>query len=211
MPSDSHSGANRTSAADRREAIIDIAAAQFARTGYHGVSMRDIAKVHGSSVASLYNHFPSKDALLLAVGARYYDSFIQRLEAAATADGDNRHRLVEMVRVSMQQGMRYRDEYVSLSRDRYHIRKSPGLEPLVAAVEHCLELWYQVMRAGQADGSVRPDLDPATTIWAALIAVSGLIDTNSMTAIAGSPPTSPVSTLCTIFSEGLRPVDPSRT
>jgi TetR/AcrR family transcriptional regulator, cholesterol catabolism regulator len=206
VPNSSPSGTNRTPGVDRREAIIDVAAGQFAQLGYHAVSMRDIARENKSSVASLYNHFESKDALLLAVGRRFFDTFVKRLEKAAIIDGDSRERMVEMLRVSMQEGLRHRDAFVAISRDRHHIRNTADLEPLVVAVERCLELWYQVMRAGQGNGSIRPDLDAATTIWSLMSAITGLIDSNSMVAIVASAPVSPVATLCTIFSEGLRPV-----
>jgi TetR/AcrR family transcriptional regulator, cholesterol catabolism regulator len=206
VPNSSPNGTDRTPGVDRREAIIDVAAAQFARHGFHAVSMRDIARENGSSVASLYNHFESKDALLLAVGRRFFDTFIVRLEKAAIAGGDSRDRIVEMVRVTMQEGLRHRDSFVALCRDRYYIRDTPYLHQLVTWVERCLDVWYQVMRTGQDDGSVRADLDAATTIWSIMSSIEGQLAGNSVVAIVAAAPVSPVATLCTIFSEGLRPV-----
>lgn len=50
---------------DRRSEILDVAARQFASDGYLETGMRDLAKLLGIKSASLYYHFPSKDALLL--------------------------------------------------------------------------------------------------------------------------------------------------
>ena len=50
-----------------REQILDRAFEHFARVGYRGTSLRDIAAVVGISHPGLRHHFPSKDALLLAV------------------------------------------------------------------------------------------------------------------------------------------------
>jgi len=46
--------------------ILEIAIPLFAKTGYDGVSMRDIAKAVGVSAAALYHHFPNKHTLYLA-------------------------------------------------------------------------------------------------------------------------------------------------
>ena len=51
----------------RREQIIDIASAHFARYGYEAVSMSTIASDAGVARALLYHYFPGKDALLEAV------------------------------------------------------------------------------------------------------------------------------------------------
>ena len=47
-----------------RAAVLDAAVQNFHRVGYHGTSMRDIATGAGFTVASIYNHFPSKQRIL---------------------------------------------------------------------------------------------------------------------------------------------------
>ena len=51
----------------RREDIITAAAAAYGELGYHGSSLREIAKRVGISHAGLLYHFPTKEALLAAV------------------------------------------------------------------------------------------------------------------------------------------------
>ncbi|MCB8879578.1 TetR/AcrR family transcriptional regulator [Acidisoma cellulosilytica] len=48
---------------ERRRAIVDGAGRVFARDGYEGASMADIAREVGVSKGTLYNYFPSKAAL----------------------------------------------------------------------------------------------------------------------------------------------------
>lgn len=50
-----------------KRAILDIAGELFARLGYDGTSIRDIASALGTSKAALYYHFENKDAILLAL------------------------------------------------------------------------------------------------------------------------------------------------
>jgi AcrR family transcriptional regulator len=51
----------------RREQIITAAAAVYADAGYHGASLREIAKRAGISHAGLIYYFPNREALLAAV------------------------------------------------------------------------------------------------------------------------------------------------
>lgn len=50
-----------------RERILAAALELFQAHGYHGTSMRQIAGRAGIALGGIYNHFPSKDAIFLAV------------------------------------------------------------------------------------------------------------------------------------------------
>lgn len=52
---------------NRREPLLDAAAALFSARGYHAVTMREIAGSAGMMAGSVYYHFPSKEELLAAV------------------------------------------------------------------------------------------------------------------------------------------------
>ena len=67
-----------------KERILLASASLFAKNGYFGVSVKDIANVVGIKPASLYNHYESKEALWKAVLERIqelYLMFLNRLEA----------------------------------------------------------------------------------------------------------------------------------
>lgn len=68
----------------RREAILDAAVSMIAEVGYHGMSMRDIARRVGISHPGVIYHFPSKEALMMAVIERYEDGFNFDIQALAT-------------------------------------------------------------------------------------------------------------------------------
>jgi AcrR family transcriptional regulator len=56
-------------------AIVQAAYRLFIQKGYHGTSMRQIAREANLAVASLYNHFQSKEQIFLAVLERYHPLF----------------------------------------------------------------------------------------------------------------------------------------
>jgi AcrR family transcriptional regulator len=73
---------------DRVRQIEHAAAELFFRCGYQATSLRDIAEAVGIRPASLYHHFPSKQALLFAVLNRTVDDLIDRGEHALMTETD---------------------------------------------------------------------------------------------------------------------------
>ena len=68
----------------RREQLIETALELFSRHGFHAVGIDTILKESGVAKRTLYNHFKSKDELILAV-LRHYDGkfrnfFMQSVE-----------------------------------------------------------------------------------------------------------------------------------
>jgi AcrR family transcriptional regulator len=67
---------------NRRRALMDAAAALFAVQGYRATTIRDIAGAVGMLPGSVYYHFPSKEALLLAVYREGVEGIAARVDEA---------------------------------------------------------------------------------------------------------------------------------
>jgi AcrR family transcriptional regulator len=69
-----------------RTALVEAAAEVFARKGFHGASLDEIAEAAGFTRGAIYSNFKSKEDLLLAVvdwySARQLDAFSSVLEQA---------------------------------------------------------------------------------------------------------------------------------
>lgn len=61
----------------------------FFERGYHGTSVREIARRAGLSVAALYHHFPSKYAILLELVNGFTTDLLAEVTAASRVDADN--------------------------------------------------------------------------------------------------------------------------
>lgn len=85
----------RLSASARREQLLDVALQVFARQGYHGASMNDVADAAGVTKPVVYQHFDSKRELYLAlldeVGARLLTAISKA--TAGAIDGKNQTEL----------------------------------------------------------------------------------------------------------------------
>jgi AcrR family transcriptional regulator len=65
-----------------RQEILAAAATLLATYGYHGMSMRDLARDTDMSLANLYNYFASKDDLLFALQTRAFETLLATAEQA---------------------------------------------------------------------------------------------------------------------------------
>ncbi|GAA4070360.1 TetR/AcrR family transcriptional regulator [Nonomuraea soli] len=68
-----------------RARILDSAMELFSRSGFHAVSLRDIAAHAGMTHAGLLHHFPGKDELLIQVLTRREELAAQQVLASAHA------------------------------------------------------------------------------------------------------------------------------
>jgi AcrR family transcriptional regulator len=63
--------------------LLDAGAVLFTKNGYETTTMTQIAKHAGASIGSLYQFFPSKEALAEALFARYVERAVSMLEDLA--------------------------------------------------------------------------------------------------------------------------------
>ena len=86
----------RTQAADyeqRREAIVDKAAQLFARAGFRGASVADLAVACATSKSLIYHYYASKEDILFAVMSSHIDQLEQDVADVRTMDGTAAERL----------------------------------------------------------------------------------------------------------------------
>lgn len=94
---------------DTTQRILDKALELFSAQGYDSVSVGEIAKAVGIKAPSLYNHFPSKQAI--------FDAIVKSTAAQYEADTDKIHIHVQNVQ---------RDIPVSRRSPRMHCLKRCG-------------------------------------------------------------------------------------
>lgn len=91
----------------RRDEILNVAAACFARQSYPATSMNDIAAAGGTSKARLYHYYESKEAILFDLLDRYTQKLLvivgQVQAAAQRRDLDARATLHELVRAFLRE------------------------------------------------------------------------------------------------------------
>jgi TetR/AcrR family transcriptional regulator, fatty acid metabolism regulator protein len=82
-----------TATADKRAAILDAATATFAKHGFFGAQVADIAKAAGIAAGTVYLYFRSKDEILTSIFDRTMRETLEEGRAALAEAGDPVERL----------------------------------------------------------------------------------------------------------------------
>ncbi len=140
-----------------RERILREAERLFGERGYRGVSIRELAQACGMTNAALYYHFESKEDLFYQVALRYAERLARRLRAEADAAGEDlRARLVALARAYTEHLRHHQDAAHAFA----EAKPALGRERVCALYrhfrEHVLAVVADIIRAGQAEGQLRP-------------------------------------------------------
>ena len=79
------------------QVILDKSLPLFARSGFAGVSMRDIARAVGISGAALYHHYPDKQSLYVATMGHAFADKASGIQSAIDNTGTPEQRLERFV------------------------------------------------------------------------------------------------------------------
>ncbi|HEY3006946.1 MAG TPA: TetR/AcrR family transcriptional regulator [Micromonosporaceae bacterium] len=82
----------------RRKQLLAAAQDVFVAQGYHSAAMDDIAERAGVSKPVLYQHFPGKLELYLALLDTHCDAIVAQVHTAMAATTDNKERVIGAVR-----------------------------------------------------------------------------------------------------------------
>lgn len=83
----------RMRGAERRAQLLDVARRVFGKSGFHGVSMEEVATEAGVTKPILYDHFPSKKELYLALLESDLNVLHQNVREALNSPIGNRERI----------------------------------------------------------------------------------------------------------------------
>lgn len=138
--------------ATRREEVLGAAEELFAAAGYERTSLERIAAASGHSVGSIYNLFPSKEAVYAAVLERPARLLVEHLTDCATAPGPGMDRVLSMAATAVRDMRAFPDHArMRLATPTPHPSSAPQRE-ITAAI---LARYARAIRDGQADGTVR--------------------------------------------------------
>ncbi|MGC0419273.1 TetR/AcrR family transcriptional regulator [Embleya sp. AB8] len=146
--------------ADRRAEIIRHACALFAKRGYGGTTVRQIAESADMLSGSLYHHFPSKEAMLLEVLDGFFADIMTRQRATVERGDDPIDTLRGLLRDSLEVIGNSPDAAIVVVGESRRLSGSEGFVWLSERTVEASTLWGRVLRRGVEDGSLRRDLHP---------------------------------------------------
>ena len=171
---------------DGREAVTAAARENFAERGFHGTSIRDIAKGAGLSLSALYYWYSGKEELLAALIEEANQDYHERCETALAAAGDDPiRRLSALVRVTIEfRTERQVDSKIGADEARYLTPEHNA--SLLGQARMATRQWAAVIDDGVSRGVFRCEYpeDARRTIIAACNAIAQWYDPSGALAAA---------------------------
>ena len=138
----------------RRDAILAAAARLYARRGFQGASVADLASAGSTSKSLIYHYFPSKDDTLHAVMAAHLDDLVDAADEAMQA-GNAEERLRALTLAFMRLYAGARDSHKVLLNELDNLPPRQRAE-VVAKQRRIIAVVETLIR------EIRPDLNPLT-------------------------------------------------
>ena len=154
---DRHAGAE-----EKRRLILDAAVRVFARNGFHGSRVGDIAEEAGVAHGLLYHYFSSKDEVLQTVFRENWSELLQRFEQVAASDEPADEKLLGIVKILLRTWRNDPDLVTVMVRE---VGRSAHLASQVDDIGKGFAVIQQVIEQGQAEGVFREDLDARLASW----------------------------------------------
>lgn len=164
-----------------KEKILKNATYLFAHRGFEALAVQEIASKSGVAVGTVFYHFTSKENLLLAVleqtRKRIEEKFTVYFEHKEFASG--LEMVEETVSFSLYVSELLEDEFLLLQRREMYefAEKNPHLfrENLGLIYYYFVEYFERAIKKGQADGSIRKDLNSKKSALILHTMVDGLV------------------------------------
>lgn len=159
MPSPQPLAASSTS--DAVERILAVAETLFAQQGFAAVSMNAIAEAAGVCKANVFHHFTSKNDLYVAVLRNACKDSSQHLDELGSEAQPLADRLAQFAQAHLQTILEH-DQVTRLSlRELLNDDRRQGQELAEKVYGEKFSRFVAILRAGQAAGVLRQDIDPA--------------------------------------------------
>jgi AcrR family transcriptional regulator len=148
----SEAGLGRVRDPGRREKILLAAGEQFARRGYHAVSLAEIGAAAGIVGSGVYRHFSSKSAILVALLEQVMERLLAQADGVLAAEPDGARQLAALVRGQAEFAV-YDRYLVRLYQREVHTLPEDDRQRLRRLQRHYVEEWVHLL------AGLRPALD----------------------------------------------------
>jgi TetR/AcrR family transcriptional regulator, fatty acid metabolism regulator protein len=146
---------------ERRHTILRAAIDVFARKGYHGCRIADVAREAGVAYGLVYHYFKNKDELLETVAATGWSGFVSRMRAVAEDDSSSlAHKVHGLAEVAFEA---YRVDPRAVKVLILEIARSPAGGHVVSRQQAFLDairMAADMFARAQAAGQLRAELNP---------------------------------------------------
>jgi TetR/AcrR family transcriptional regulator, fatty acid metabolism regulator protein len=143
--------------ADRRRQILDAAVRVFARSGFHGARVGDVAEEAGVAYGLVYHYFKSKEELLETIFRDTWTQMLARVREVEASGVPASEQVRQVTALLLRTWRRDPDLVRVLVRE---VTRSPHVQQEIEEISEAMKALEGIIRRGQESGEFRPGLDP---------------------------------------------------
>jgi AcrR family transcriptional regulator len=149
---------------ERRRQILDAAVRAFARNGYHGCRVSDVAREAGVAYGLVYHYYGSKEALLDAIFRETWGAMLATIKSVEDLDETAGERVRKVTEIVLRTWKRNPDLVRVLVRE---VTRSSHVQFESGEIELAMAALRRVVESGQRDGEFSTQIDArlAAAIW----------------------------------------------
>ncbi|MBW2313301.1 MAG: TetR/AcrR family transcriptional regulator [Deltaproteobacteria bacterium] len=159
---------------DKRALILEAAIHVFARNGYHGSRIADIASEAGIAYGLVYHYFKNKEEILSSIFEERWGAFLDTLEHIASQPASARAKLDQVATVILG-GHHVRPEWVKVLVLEIQRSSRFARPDQIRAVGRLFQIVARILREGQEKGELRMDIDPDVACYSFIGALEIII------------------------------------
>jgi TetR/AcrR family fatty acid metabolism transcriptional regulator len=164
---------------EKRAHILEAATRVFARRGYHGARVSDIAREAGIAYGLVYHYFRNKEEILDTIFAERWGQFLDVVDGIAAGPQPASEKLRQLAALILF-AYRRRSDWVKVLVFEIQ-RTSRFSEPeQIEAVGRLFRSVARIVRMGQESGELRSDLDANLVCLAFIGALETMITSQVM-------------------------------
>jgi TetR/AcrR family fatty acid metabolism transcriptional regulator len=161
-----------TAQEEKRRLLLEAAVRVFARKGYHATRVGDIAEEAGVAHGLIYHYFESKEDVLRAVFRETWRELIATIRSVEQAGDAPPEQLRKVAEILLRSWRRDPDLVRVLVLE---VTRSQHVRGEMEEIAESFAAIQEIIERGQADGSIRADLDARLSSYVFFGAVEELL------------------------------------
>lgn len=138
----------------RQKQIFDVASKLFVQKGYHGTTIRDIARASGLGLGPIYDYVMNKEEILFLVHREIVELNHRKIEESISGIDDPKEKMKKAITAQINLCNDYQDLYLFIYQEA-HILAKPFRKDIIRIERKTISLFEQIISEGQKTGVFR--------------------------------------------------------
>jgi len=144
-----HSNIKKPELVEKRQKQLFAAASKlFVQKGYHGTTVRDIARESGLGLGPIYDYVMNKEEILFLVHKEIVEQNYQKIEESIVGVPDPKEKIKRAITAQIELCYEYQDLYLFIYQEA-HILDKPLREEIMRTEKKTIALFEEIIKEGQ--------------------------------------------------------------